>query len=287
MALKYDRVMPMHKIPRDDRRSLILDGHPCQIQLLDGKSHSSDQLQQAQAELFDILQQREREFGYSPAIHVVYPDRTEAFLTDPLAYIQGKIADIKLMQGRDVTSVVILTTYGDRLLTPLCTAGYQADKIFMPAGPEHTYRFATSERAEATAQQPCCLYLEAVNEQDAKIRPSFVLRLTDEAGALRGGLCGSVADVDGERFAYIATVVVDASAPASAGSRIAELALDYLGREGVKSVHLGTQTAVGFYQKMGFTIIHSIVKHLRYRVARDGSQVWNDLVIMEKVFSGR
>ena len=97
MALKYDRVMPMHKIPRDDRRSLILDGHPCQIQLLDGKSHSSDQLQQAQAELFDILQQREREFGYSPAIHVVYPDRTEAFLDRHRA---GSLDLVKLRSGR-------------------------------------------------------------------------------------------------------------------------------------------------------------------------------------------
>jgi len=232
-----------------------------------------------------LLVEREKEFSFNPDIVIDYPAITEQFLQDPVSYITGRIASIKAEQGRVVDEVVILTTYGNKLIGPLSCGGYVAEKIDMPAGPDHTYKFSKTVCAEeASSPKLCKLYLEAVNEQDEKIQPTFVLKLTDSSGKLIGGMCGSICEASGDLFAYIATVVVDKSAPKSTGSLLATTVLDYLKQQGVKCANLGTQTAGQFYEKHGFHVLHHIVGKLRSRVAKGGGIVHNDLVIMAKTF---
>ncbi|MCC7007141.1 MAG: GNAT family N-acetyltransferase [Ottowia sp.] len=255
------------------------------LNLFDYKTHSKQELQQEQATIFGLLVEREKEFSFNPDIITEYPDITDFFLSAPASYIQSRIANIEMSQNRAVDEVIILTTYGDKLTVPLAADGYDVEKIDMPAGPDYTFKFSKTNFDKVPDWKRCTLYLEAVNEQDEKIQPTFVLKLTDEKGILNGGMCGSVREIHGERFAYISTVVVDSYVPKSAGSLLAITVLDYLKQEGVKCANLGTQTAGRFYEKIGFSITHRIVKKLRSRITDDGSIIFNDLVIMAKMFS--
>ena len=263
---------------------ITVDNNRYYLDLLESKSQSISILQQEQGSIFELLQEREKEFSFNPAIEVVYPDGGGSFLKDPVSWIQKKLVALAREHGKCVGQVTILTTYGDSLKNPLIAAGYAAEKIVMPAGPEHTFKFSKTLPHSDSNLESCQLYLEAVNEQDEKIRPTFVLKMTDEQGVLRGGMCGSVMDVHGQRCAYISTVVVDASVPKSTGTQLARVTLDYLKQAGVQCAHLGTQTASQFYQNLGFVISHRIIDKLRFRVAADGHVVSNDLVIMEKIF---
>ncbi|MGL4775884.1 MAG: GNAT family N-acetyltransferase [Aeromonas veronii] len=127
------------------------------------------------------------------------------------------------------------------------------------------------------------LYVEAVNEQDPKIRPTFVLMLRDEHGELQGGMSGSIWTQDERRYAYIGTVVVQPGQPAGTGTQLANTVLEYLTQQGVYEVNLGTQTAEPFYAKLGFQTIHHIVPALRHRTASDGAVQPHNLVIMSKM----
>ena len=158
----------------------------------------------------------------------------------------------------------------------MTAAGYRADQIDMPAGPDHTYAFTLDRDAGAART----LYLEAVDEADEKIRPGFVIKLTDADGRLCGGACGSIHDRDGRRFAYLAMMTLVPGMPAGTGTMLAGALFAALRQQGVATVHLGTQTAGRFYEKIGFDVTHRLVRHLRTRVAADGRQIDDDLVML-------
>lgn len=228
-------------------------------------------LDSAAAAVFELFLARQEEFGFGANVTAHYPDianpATSAFLADPVAYIARRIA-----ASRDpVARVVLLTTYGERMLSPLAAAGYGDTAIVMPAGPDFSY---VSMR---TADHGRTLYLEAVDETDPRMNPGFVLELRDHAGVLRGGACGSV---DGD-YAYLSIMALDADLPRATGGRLARSLLDHLRREGVKIVHLGTQTAGPFYAKLGFATTHTVLPRLRTRRGADGRQVATDLQMME------
>ena len=264
---------------------IILGEDSYRIDVLDKTTHSKTLLQQEQASIFALLIEREKEFSFNPDVVINYPDITDSFLKDPISYINAYVATIEGEQGRDVDEVVILTTYGNNLISPLTADGYNAEKIQMPAGPDHTFKFSKTLLNKKHQAQSCKFYLEAVNEQDEKIQATFVVKLTDRHGVLKGGMCGSLCEVDGELFAYIATVVVDKTSPKSAGSLLAKTAFHYLKEKGVNYAHLGTQTAVRFYEKQGFYTTHRIIDKLRSRLAENGNVIHNDLVIMAKKFT--
>ena len=230
--------------------------------------------------IYRLFLEREIDFGYGPDIVLDTPtiDSTEdsPFLADPLRYIAARCA----VAAGDVPvgKVVILTTYADLLHAPLVGAGYQSNRIDMPAGPDNTGAFTLELSSQSSTSRT--LYLEAVNESDDKIRPAFVLKLIDAAGQLKGGACGSIHERDGRRYAYLATLVVDSNLPPTTGACLAQEMLRFLAGLGVQTIHLGTQTAGPFYEKLGFRISHRLIAGLRHRTARDGSIVWHDLVMM-------
>lgn len=228
-------------------------------------------LDAAAAAVFDLFLNRQDEFGYGSHVTAHYPDiadpATSAFLADPVAYIAGRIA-----ASRDpIAHVVLLTTYGERMISPLAAAGYGDTAIVMPAGPD--FSFASMR----TGEHGRTLYVEAVDEDDPRMAPDFVLELRDRAGDLRGGACGSI---EGE-YAYLSIMALDHDLPRATGRRLAKSLLDYLRQEGVKIVHLGTQTAGPFYAKLGFATTHTVLSRLRTRRGADGRQVATDLQMME------
>lgn len=83
--------------------------------------------------------------------------------------INEHIINIKTEQKREIDEVVILTTYGNTLVSPLAADGYDVEKIEMPAGPDHTFKFSKTLSGKKHLSQQCKLYIEAVNEQDEKI----------------------------------------------------------------------------------------------------------------------
>ena len=251
------------------------------IDFLSSDATPRDALDAAAGAIFSLFLEREREFDFNPAVVAEYPDiadpGTSRLLTSPLAYIAERCKALNA-SGAAITRVAILTTYGERLHSSLGAAGYQVTRIEMPAGPDHTYAFVRSQGTSAEAGRT--LYLEAVNEADAKIRPSFVARLTDATGRLCGGACGSVHAHGGVRFAYLATMTTAADLPATTGTQFAGVLLDFLRAQNVKTIHLGTQTAGPFYEKVGFKVVHRLVPALRTRQAGDGRRVAHDLVMM-------
>lgn len=239
-----------------------------------------EQLDRLAMELFAILQRREADFGIHPDVTIEIPDPNDrgadALLVDPVGHIEARISLLERQIG-PVSRVVVLTTFGDRLWMPLVAAGYRATKIDMPAGPDFTCWF---ER-KLPADEGRTLYLEAVDEADAKIRPGFAFRLLDEGGRLRGGACGSIHQRDGKEYCYLATMVLDAGLPHGTGQWLGEELLAFLRRQGVSKVHLGTQTAAPFYQKLGFRVVQRLIADLRLRHV-DGRTVSTDLVMMER-----
>lgn len=230
--------------------------------------------------IYQIFAEREREFGFNPDVVVEYPPigepQTSSFLIDPSGYIATRVAELE--KKRPISQIVVLTTYGQQLLGPLVADGYRSVKIDMPAGPDHTYAFMVDR--DIHAPNACSLYLEAVNEADDKIRPTFVLKLVDSDGRLCGGACGSVHDRDGKRFAYLATLTLVPGLPPTTGTRLAGVMLETLRQQDVTALHLGTQTASRFYEKLGFRVTHRLVKGLRTRVSVSGQHLTDDLVMM-------
>lgn len=119
------------------------------------------------AAVFALFSEREREFEFNPAVVTEYPavedPGTSRFLANPLDYIAQRCKVLN-EQGDVVSRIVILTTYGDRLRGRLEAAGYHAERIDMPAGPDHTYAFTFNPPPQPGTGRT--LYLEAVNEAD-------------------------------------------------------------------------------------------------------------------------
>lgn len=240
-----------------------------------------DVLDSAAAAIFALFLEREREFGFNPAVVTEYPDisnpDTSSFLNAPLDYIIERCQALDT-DDESVIRVVILTTYGERLYDVLVAADFEAVRIDMPAGPDQTYAFFLDR---PVAENGRTLYLEAVNEADEKIRPTFAITMTDETGRLCGGACGAVHERDGVRYAYLATMSLAAGLPKGSGTRLAGALLAFLRTQDVKTIHLGTQTAGPFYERIGFSIVHRLVPALRTRRALDGSDIAHDLVLMK------
>ncbi|MFM5522823.1 GNAT family N-acetyltransferase [Aeromonas jandaei] len=248
--------------------------NPLELYQLDNSS--PDELSEKQLALFALLQQREQEFGFNPNVIVHYPEAR--FLSAPLDYLDQLISE-QQQQGQLINEVVILTTYL-QVQAPLVERGYRHETVHMPAGPDHTAIFGMQYGTQVAGKT---LYVEAVNEQDPKIRPTFVLMLRDEHGELQGGMSGSIWTQDERRYAYIGTVVVQPGQPAGTGTQLANTVLEYLTQQGVYEVNLGTQTAEPFYAKLRFKVIHHIVPALRHRTASDGAELPHNLVIMSKL----
>jgi GNAT superfamily N-acetyltransferase len=246
------------------------------LELCQPDNSAPDELSEKQLALFALLQLREQEFGFNPDVIVHYPEAS--FLAAPIDYLDQLISE-QQQQGHLINELVILTTY-PQLHAPLVERGYRHEAVHMPAGPDHTAIFRVQYGTHAAGKT---LYIEAINEQDPKIRPTFVLMLRDEHGELQGGMSGSIWTQDERQYAYIGTVVVQPGQPAGTGTLLANTVLDYLTRQGVCEVNLGTQTAEPFYTKLGFKAIHHIVPALRHRTASDGTKLPHNLVIMSKL----
>ena len=234
------------------------------------------------AQIFALFLEREAEFGVHPAVNIDYPDiaspSQSEFLTDAARYVKKRAAAMSAASLG--VRVVVLTTYANIVGASLESAGYQAIPIDMPAGPEHTAAFVR----EPPGSEPTLrtLYVEAVNEADEKIRPAFVMKLTDANGRLCAGACGSIHPRQGRRYAYLATMALAPGMPAGSGTALGQHLLQFLRDEGVTTVHLGTQTAAKFYEKLGFKVDHRLVRHLRVR-DNHGQEEFGDLVMLSKV----
>lgn len=233
------------------------------------------------AKIFALFLEREAEFGVHPAVDIDYPDIADPdqseFLADAASYLAKRAAEMS-KASLDVR-VVVLTTYANIVGASLKSAGYQALPIDMPAGPEHTAAFVHEPSGFCSSRRT--LYVEAVNEADEKIRPAFVVKLTNESGQLCAGACGSIHTRQGKRYAYLATFALASSMPAGSGTALAHQLLQFLKNEGVSTVHLGTQTAAKFYEKLGFRVDHRLVRQLRVR-ENQGQEEFGDLVMLSK-----
>lgn len=245
---------------------------------IDRSTATQDTLRNKQQQLFNLLIAREQEFGFHTDVVIEYPAPLNALLSDPVTYLSAHIHKAESARGRAFARAVILTTYGNLLGGPLVSDGYREEIIDMPAGPEHTCAYSREFSCDGVG----VFYLEAVNEMDEKIQPSFVLTLENNDGDLLAGMSGSVWERDGKRYAYISTTVARKDAPPGIGSLVAEKVWRYLNDLGVLRINLGTQTADGFYKRHGFRTLHTLVPKLRYRQLANGNRVWHDLVIMQK-----
>ena len=234
------------------------------------------------AAIMDLFLKRELEFDVHASVVIDYPDISDtsalSFLADAASYAARRAAS--LAQGASAVRVVVLTTYGDVVRASFEAAGYEYIAIDMPAGPEHTAAFILEPSASAWDGRT--LYIEAVNEADDKIKPSFVIRLSDEAGQLCGGACGVIHERHGKRYAYLATMALACGMPQGTGTAIVEQLVQFLRSQNVAAVHLGTQTAAKFYEKNGFKVDHRLIKNLRVR-RKDGQEVLGDLVMLSRL----
>lgn len=241
---------------------------------------SPQMMQDEAAAIIELFLQREAEFGVHPSVVIHYPDiadrSDQGFIGDAARYVAAQ-SDALASQGRAADRIVVLTTFGDLVGRSLVAAGFKSIRIDMPAGPDHTYAF-TLEPVTLTPESHT-LYIEAVNEADEKIRPAFVLKLTDSEGWLHGGACGSIHERDGRRYAYLATMTTAREAARGTGTYLAEELFRFLRDQGVSTIHLGTQTAAIFYEKLGFRVVHRLVPGMRTRMA-GGKEIRDDLVML-------
>lgn len=258
---------------------LNIAGHRYTLETLTRADTAKEELHDASAAILALFLERESEFSVHPSVVIDYPDLSDAstsgFLADAPAYVSRLPAS--LVETASATRIVVLTTYGDIVGPSFKASGYETVHIDMPAGPDHTAAFVL-DPAESDSDMRT-LYIEAVNEADEKIRPSFVLMLTDMRGQLCGGACGSIHDRDGKRYAYLATMTLIPGMPQGSGTAIVEELLRFLRRQEVCTVHLGTQTAGRFYEKMGFKVDHRLIRNLRVR-QNNGQEVLGDLVML-------
>ncbi|MEO7080920.1 MAG: GNAT family N-acetyltransferase [Flavobacteriales bacterium] len=258
---------------------LRIAGQRFQLQVFTLADTDKETLGEQASALFALFLEREAEFGFHPSVVVEYPDISDrsgtGFFADAAAYATRRAA--LMAEDLHAIRIVILTTYSDVVRTGLEAAGYRFIAIDMPAGPEHTGAFMLEPSVADRDMRT--LYIEAVNEDDEKIRPSFVLCLLDGNGRLCGGACGSIHERAGRRFAYLATMALASGMPAGAGTALLEQLVQFLRSQQVAMVHLGTQTAAEFYQKCGFTVDHRLIRGLRIR-SKNGQEVLGDLVML-------
>ena len=240
---------------------------------------ATETIRDESAAIFRLFLERETEFGVHPSVVIDYPDLSDSsdsgFLSNAGTYAARRVALI--VEGSRVIRIVVLTTYGDMVRPSLEAAGYDAIAIDMPAGPEHTAAFILEPSTPCSDGRT--LYIEAVNEQDEKIRPSFVLKLSDQSGRLCGGACGSIHERNGKRYAYLATMTLAPGMPQGTGTAVVQKLVQFLRDQNVVMVHLGTQTAGKFYQQNGFKVDHSLIRNLRVR-CEAGQEVLSDLVML-------
>ena len=259
---------------------LHIAGQLFQLQTFTLANTGAETIRTEAGALFKLFVQREAEFGVHPSVVVDYPDLCDAsacgFLADAAAYVAKRAQAMN--KGSGPLQTVVLTTYADRAGPSLEAAGYENIPIHMPAGPDHTAAFVLNPCLEGRT-----LYVEAVNESDEKIRPAFVLKLTDQRGQLCGGASGCIHQHQGKRYAYLATMAVASEMPPGGGTAMVEQLVQFLRSQGVQKLHLGTQTAGRFYEKAGFRVDHRLVRNLRVR-QKDGQAVMSDLVMLSLDF---
>ncbi len=251
------------------------------IELFDTASKSHTEIINEQIALFNLLQVRDSEVTLNSNIILDYPASIESFLTDPINYIDTQLSNQYQKSTAEIQEIVILTTYGDKLITKLEQNGFNSSKIDMPAGPDNTYHFAKPINPTGKF----IYYIEAVNEADEKIRPTFIVLAKDSEQQVIGGISGSIFTHKGNKFAYIATTVTSQIAPQGLGSQLMQDTLDYLTKSGVSKVHLGTQTADKFYLKHEFNIMNKLINNIRYRTNKHGNKIQHNLVILEKTLN--
>ena len=264
---------------RSSSSDLRIAGQRFQLQVFTLADTDKETLGEQASALFSLFVEREAEFGFHPSVVVDHPDISDSsgtgFLADAATYATQRAA--LMAEDLHAIRIVVLTTYSDVVRSGLEAAGYHFIAIDMPAGPEHTAAFilepSVADRDFRT------LYIEAVNEDDEKIRPSFVLRLSDSRSRLCGGACGSIHERAGKRYAYLATMALASSMPPGAGTAMMEQLVQFLRSQNVAMVHLGTQTAAEFYEKSGFTVDHRLIRGLRIR-SKNGQEVLDDLVML-------
>lgn len=231
------------------------------------------------AAIIDLFVTREAEFDFDGSMVVDYPDlfdtSTSGFLPNASHYAARKAA--LLSEEISAVRIVILTTYGDIVRSSCEAAGYNYLPIDMPAGPEQTAAFILEPKTFDGDVRT--LYIEAVNENDDKIKPAFVLRLSNPQGDLCGGAFGSIHEREGRRYAYLATMTLASGLPKGTGIAFMEQLLQFLKGQRVDVVHVGTQTAAKFYEKAGFKVEHRLIKNLRFRHQK-GQPVSGDLAIL-------
>ncbi len=263
-------------------QTLTISGEPFYLETFASAETARETLCNEAAAIFDIFLQRETEFGVNPSVTIDYPDLDDksasGFLSDAAAYVRRRVAAIAIVPA--VSRIVVLTTYSDLVWPSFEAAGYHPTVIDMPAGPEHTAAFILeSGRPDSCGRT---LYIEAVNEQDEKIRPSFVLKLSAASGRLIGGACGAISERDGNRYAYLATLALASEAPSGMGTALVDQLVHFLRQQQVVAVHLGTQTAGSFYEKNGFHVDHRLITDLRVR-QHNGQTIFGDLVMLSRV----
>lgn len=247
-----------------------------QLQIIDAERGDAG-LDGAIGEIFALFAGREREFGINPDVVIDYPDLSGSdFLADPVGSLARRQAGVEADRGLPLARIVILTTYRHRIGAALEGAGFVLTPIDMGAGPDGTAFLTRDLRPEGPV-----LYVEAVNEADPRIAPTFALRLTDADGRLVGGACGSVHREGGAARAYLAIMAVRPGLAAGTGTALALAMIDHLKRAGVTQVNLGTQTADRFYAKLGFRLQHRVLAKLRFREDAERGRIWHDLVMMQ------
>lgn len=258
---------------------LNIAGQTYTLEALTLSDCSQEKLRDSAAALCALFAERESEFSVHPSAVIDYPDlantSTTGFLVDAPAYAARRAA--AMCGSAPAIRIVVLTTYGNIVGPSFEACGYESVHIDMPAGPDHTAAFMLAPACDCSDIRT--LYIEAVNEADEKIRPSFVLQLVDMHGQLCGGACGSIHERDGSRFAYLATMTLMSGMPQGSGTAIVEQLIQFLRAQHVRTVHLGTQTAGRFYEKMGFQVEHRLVRNLRIR-QNAGQHVLGDLVML-------
>ena len=246
------------------------------IDLLHPQNSTQEERLAAQGALFTLLLAREKELGFNPDVIAVCPEAD--FIDSPTHWLHHRL-EAAGKDGVTIAEIVILTTYA-AVRGPLEADGFHCEPVHMPAGPNHTAVFKKTLMSGVAGKT---LYVEAVNEADPKIRPTFVFSLRDAAGELAGGVSGSIFEANGRAYAYIGTVVVREGLPAGTGGDLLERALAYLKARNVYEVNLGTQTAQPFYAKHGFETLQTVVPGLRCRTKADGTREALNLVMMSKV----
>ncbi|TRW95918.1 GNAT family N-acetyltransferase [Paracoccus sp. M683] len=233
-------------------------------------------IETAAGEVFALFLDREREFGVSPDVVIDHPDLAASdFLDDPAAYLARRVAAVALDRRTPIARVVILTTFADRIGAALVYAGYDLAMLDLGAGPD-----GTAALARELSSDGLVLYVEAVDEGDPKIAPTFALRLLDDAGRLCAGACGSVHAVAGGSGAWLAAMAVRPGMPQGTGTALVHAMIAHLRQAGVGQIDLGSQTADRFYEKLGFQRRHLLLPHLRWRRDAAGQEHWHDLVMM-------